>query len=54
MISNDLFEMRNDPRMSEYIDTKLDETTDETKAYIDKMNKGIDNNKWIIWAIEHK
>ena len=51
---NDLFEMRKDSRMNEYIDTKLDESTIETKAYIDKMNKGIDDNKWIIWAIQHK
>jgi hypothetical protein len=26
----------------------------EWLAYIDKMNKGVDDNKWIIWAIEHK
>lgn len=51
---NDLFEMRKDPRMNEYVDAKLDKSTEETKAYIDKMNKGIDDNKWIIWAIEHK
>lgn len=50
----DLFEMRRDPRMNEYIDTKLEENIDETKAYIDKMNRGIDDNKWIVWAIEHK
>lgn len=51
---NDLFEMRKDVRMNEYIDTKIEVDTNETKAYIDKMNKGIDDNKWIIWAIEHK
>lgn len=51
---NDIFQMRSDPRMHEYTDTKPDVNTDETKAYIDKMNKGIDENKWIIWAIEHK
>ncbi len=51
---NDLFEMRRDPRMNEYVDTKLDESTDETRTYIDKMNKGVNDNKWIIWAIEHK
>ncbi|HYE09156.1 MAG TPA: GNAT family N-acetyltransferase [Patescibacteria group bacterium] len=51
---NDLFEMRNDPRMNEHTDTKPDATTDETKLYIDKMNKGIDDDKWIIWAIEYK
>jgi ribosomal-protein-alanine N-acetyltransferase len=50
----DLFEMRKDPRMNEYVDAKLDEGTAETKNYIDKMNNGIDDNKWIIWAIEHR
>lgn len=52
--ANDLFEMRKDSRMNEYTDTKVDENIEETKAYIDNMNKGIDDNKWIIWAIEHK
>lgn len=51
---SDLFEMRKDSRMNEYIDTKLDENINETKAYIDKMNIGVDENKWIVWAIEHK
>jgi ribosomal-protein-alanine N-acetyltransferase len=51
---NDLFEMRNDPQMNEYTDTKPDVTIDETRIYVDKMNKGVDDNKWIIWAIEHK
>ena len=51
---NDLFEMRKDSRMNEYTDTKIEKNLDETKAYIHKMNKGIDDNKWIIWAIEHK
>lgn len=51
---NDLFEMRNDSRMIEFSDSKIDENKDETRAYIDKMNKGIDESKWIVWAIEHK
>ena len=51
---DDLFEMRKDPRMNEHTDTKLEENTDETRAYIHKMNKGVDDNKWIVWAIEHK
>lgn len=51
---SDVFEMRNDSRMHEYTDSKPDEFPEETEAYIEKMNKGIDENKWIIWAIEHK
>jgi len=52
--TNDMFEMRRDPRMYEYLNVKVDENTEETKTYIDKMNRGIDERKWIIWAIEHK
>lgn len=51
---NDLFEMRRDPRMNEYTDTKPDENINETRIYIDKMNKGVDDDKWIIWAIQYK
>lgn len=51
---NDLYEMRSNPRMIEYTDSKLDKDINETRAYIDRMNKGIDENKWIIWAIEDK
>lgn len=51
---NDIFQMRKDPRMHEYTDTKPDKTLEETEDYIEKMLKGINLNKWIIWAIEHK
>lgn len=51
---NDLFEMRKDPRMIEFTDSKIDASLDETKEYVDKMNKGIDDNQWVIWAIELK
>jgi ribosomal-protein-alanine N-acetyltransferase len=50
----DIFELRKDPRMNEYTDTRLDESQEETKSYIDKINKGIDEGKWIVWAIEHR
>ncbi len=48
-----IFQMRKDPRMHEYTDSKPDENIDETKVYIDKMVNGVAENKWIIWAIEH-
>lgn len=51
---DDLFEMRRDPLMNEHTDVKPDETLEDTRIYIDKMNKGVDNNEWIIWAIEHR
>lgn len=50
----DIFQLRKDPRMNEYTDSRLDESQEETEVYINKMNKGIDEGKWIIWAIEHR
>jgi len=52
--SQDIFSIRADPRMHTYTDTKPDETITETETYINKMLTGVDANKWIIWAVEHK
>lgn len=52
--AEDLYEMRRDPLMNEHTDTKPDETINETRNYIDKMLKGVDNNEWILWSIEYK
>lgn len=51
---NDLFNMRKDPKMHVFTDTKVDESINETTEYMKKMNKGVDEKKWLIWAIEHK
>lgn len=51
---DDLFRMRNDIRMHNHTDTKPDVTIIETRNYIDKMLQGVKDNKWMIWAIEHK
>lgn len=48
----DVFEMRSDPRMHLHTDTKPDEAPAETAAYIEKMTRGVDTEKWIIWAIQ--
>lgn len=50
----DLFEMRKDSSMHEYTDTLVEGNIEETKSYIEKMNIGVDDNRWIIWAIEHR
>jgi len=50
----DLFLMRSDIRMHEFTDTLPDLTHDDTRLYIDKMINGVNQSKWIIWAIEHK
>jgi len=51
---DDLFLMRNDSSMHKFTDTKPDLTYEDTHTYINKMIKGVNQNKWIIWAIEHK
>lgn len=51
---HDLFQMRKDPRMHEHTDTKPDEKLTDTLLYIEKMKQGVAENKWIIWAIEHR
>lgn len=35
----------------EFVEMNVHVTIDETERYVQKMNKGIDENKWIIWAI---
>jgi len=52
--AEDVFQMRTDPRMIEFTDSKLDDSLEETNSYIAKMNRGVDEGRWIIWAIEHK
>ena len=51
---HDFFEMRNNRKMHEYTNTPVDKNTEETNAFIDKMNNGLDAKKWMVWAIEHK
>lgn len=50
----DLFLMRSDPRMVAFTDSIPDLRIDDTEAYVEKMDKGIDEDRWIIWAIEHR
>lgn len=51
---NDIFQMRKDPRMHDYTDTRPDGNIGETEVYIDKMINGVAEDRWVIWAIEHK
>lgn len=51
---HDLYDMRKDSRMHTFTDTKVDGNIDDTIAYMEKMNRGINEKKWLIWAIEHK
>lgn len=52
--AKDLFAIRSDPKMLEFTDGKVDETLDDTIYYITRMNQGIDENRWLIWAMIDK
>lgn len=49
-----LFKLRSQHQLHEYTDTIPDKTPKDTKDYILRMNQGIDQEKWILWAIETK
>lgn len=51
---DDLFNMRKDPEMHEYTDTMPDTSQKETKEYLERMDKGIDDGKWLLWGIQSK
>ncbi len=47
----DLFLMRSNPGMIKYADGKLDRDINDTLEYINRMNQGVDDKKWIAWGI---
>lgn len=51
---DDLFNMRKDPEMHEYTDTMPDTSLKDTKDYLERMNVGLDEGKWILWGIQSK
>ncbi len=50
----DVFNMRKDPSMHEYTDTRPDEKLEDSIDYIRRMNQGVDENKWIVWGLQDK
>jgi ribosomal-protein-alanine N-acetyltransferase len=50
----DLFELRSEPSLHAHTDTKPDASTEDTAAYIARMNRGIDEGRWAVWAMAHK
>ena len=51
---DDFFTMRSDKRMHEYTDTTPDHDISQTEEYLAKMLRGVDESRWIIWAIQHR
>lgn len=50
----EIFELRSNDIVNRYSDRKKQQSIDESKAVIDKINGGINENKWINWAIVKK
>ena len=43
--------LRSDPRILEFIDISVAENVEDARAYIEKMNRGIEHDEWIFWGI---
>lgn len=50
----DLYEMRKDPLLNLYVDNTIDRDITETLEYLERMNRGVEAGKWIIWGMELK
>jgi ribosomal-protein-alanine N-acetyltransferase len=50
----EIFAIRSDENIAEYLDRSLYRTIEEAQQFIDKINKEIENNEWIYWAISFK
>ncbi len=49
-----IFILRSDERVLKYLDKPKAKSINEAREFIDKINKGIKNNEWIMWVIESK
>ena len=49
-----LFELRSDPRVNRYIDRLPAKVLMDASQFIEKIQKGIQENHWLYWAISEK
>ena len=49
-----LFKLRSNNRVNQFIARPKQKDINESRAFISKINDGINNNKWIYWAITLK
>ncbi len=50
----DIFKIRSDKLVAEYLNRYLQHDVSEAESFIETINDGIDNNSWIMWAIAEK
>jgi [ribosomal protein S5]-alanine N-acetyltransferase len=51
---NDIFRLRSDDRVLQFIDIPKAATVEDGRKFIEKINDGIGKNEWIMWGITLK
>lgn len=51
---NEIHFLRSDSEVNKYIDRPLSKSIDDAREFITKINSGVEENKWIFWAITMK
>ena len=51
---NDIFDLRTDQEVSKFLERRTINTIEQAEQFINIMNNGIKESKWIFWAIELK
>ncbi|MBS1686874.1 MAG: GNAT family N-acetyltransferase [Bacteroidetes bacterium] len=52
--AQDVYALRSDARVNQYIDRKPATSIEDAEAFIDRINKGIDKGQWLFWAVADK
>ena len=48
---NEIHLLRSDTEVNKYLDRPLSQSTEDARAFITKVNDGIEESKWVFWAI---
>ncbi len=51
---NEVFFLRSDNRVLKFIDIPIAKSLEDARTYIRMINKGIDENEWVLWGITLK
>ena len=51
---NEIHLLRSDTEVNKYLDRPLSQSTEDARTFITKINDGIEESKWVFWAITKK
>ena len=51
---DDFFAIRSDEKMHLFTDTTPDQDVSQTEQYLNRMIYGVEEQRWIIWVLEHR